>query len=584
MGSSSACIFKDGILLAAVEEERLSRIKNDDSFPILSIKECLKIAEVNIEDVDYISVYWQPWRVLTRIKGTLIKIFTSFISMKSIINSLFKTIFSTQNSNELKHKNGNWIDLFFVKKIINKKLGKFRGKVYYYDHHETHKKYSESLVNWKNFISLSYDGGGEEHSTIISVTQNHNSKIIKKIRWPNSLGHFYSYFTGFLGFKMLEGEYKMMGLAPLGTPKYKDLILNKILILKENGEYEFNTSFCDYHSAIYGNFSEEVQKYLSLRTTDADNISQNHINLASSVQAAFEEALKHLLKWAKNKYPGIENLVLSGGCALNVSANGTILKSNIFKNISLPPAPHDAGCAIGAALITINKKIPQNKISVKSIKTPYLGYSFSNNEILKAFDEMKLSRPVFYNDKDLIDQTCAALISQKIVCWFQGSAEFGPRALGARSFLADPRNDNIRDLMNSKIKKRELFRPFAPSCTVEGLSTFFEINQQSPYMNIVTNVIQSKKSLIPAITHVNGTARIHSVNKNDNEIYHKLLTNFGSLTNVPVLLNTSFNIQEPIVYSPSDAIRTFIKSNTDLLVINNFICDDKWRQNNLQNK
>lgn len=581
MGSSSACIFKDGFLLAAVEEERLSRIKNDDSFPILSILECLKVAQISIEEVDYISVYWQPWRVMTRIRGTLLKMFSSFNSTKTIFIAILRILFSIRISKKKPNKNGSWIDLFFIKKLLIRKIGKFKGKVYYFDHHKTHQKYAESLTSWKNFISLSYDGGGEEHSTIISVTQNGSSKILKKIDWPNSLGHFYSYFTGFLGFKMLEGEYKMMGLAPLGKPVYKDLILKKILILKNNGNYRFNSNFCDYHSALNGIFNEKVEKFLSLKKTHSDNITQSHINLASSVQAVFEEVLSHMLKWSKNKFPNIENLVLSGGCALNVSANGTILKSNLFKNISLPPAPHDAGCAIGAALLLLDKKISKEKIVKKSLMSPYLGYHFSNDEILKVFEELELTRPIYYDEEELIKITCDALMQKKIVCWFQGRSEFGPRALGSRSFLADPRNDNIKEIINLKIKKRELFRPFAPSCNIEAVDNFFEIKQESPYMNIVTNVIKEKINLIPAVVHSDDTARIHTVNKENNPIYYKLIKHFGNLTNVPVLLNTSFNIQEPIVYSPKDAINTFLKSKTDLLVINNFICDENWRKTNL---
>lgn len=583
MGSSSACIFKDGVLIAAVEEERLSRIKNDDSFPVLSILECLKVAQISIEEVDYISVYWQPWRVITRIKGTLLKMFSSFNSFKIIFITILTTLFSIQISKKKTNKNGSWFELFFIKKLINTKIGKFKGKVYYFDHHKTHQKYAESITSWKNFISLSYDGGGEEHSTVISVNQNESSKILKKIDWPNSLGHFYSYFTGFLGFKMLEGEYKMMGLAPLGKPVYKDLILKKILILKENGNYKFNSNFCDYHSARNGIFSEKVEKFLSIKKTNNGNITQSHINLASSVQAAFEEVLSHMLKWCKNKFPNIENLVLSGGCALNVSANGTVLKSNLFKNISLPPAPHDAGCAIGAALLLLDKKISKEKISKKSLISPYLGYNFSNEEILKTFEELNLTKPIYCDEKELLKITCNFLVQKKIVCWFQGRSEFGPRALGSRSFLADPRNDNIKEIINLKIKKRELFRPFAPSCSVDRVNSFFEIKQESPYMNIVTNVIKEKVNLIPAVVHSDGTARVHTVSKENNLIYYKLIKNFENLTNIPVLLNTSFNIQEPIVYSPKDAIKTFLKSKTDLLVINNFICDDNWRQKNLTN-
>jgi len=573
MGASSACIFKNNILLAAVEEERLSRVKNDDSFPILAINECLRIAKISINEISYISIYWQPWRIYTRSIGTLNKILQSKDTFKPMVNSLSKSFFSKTSKKKL--NNGSWIDLFRIKKIIRNRIGPFNGKIFFHDHHLSHQKYAEYISSWKNCIILSYDGGGEDHSTIISVKKNGKTKALKKIKWPNSLGHFYSFFTGFLGFQMLEGEYKMMGLAPLGKPIYKNEILEKILILKSNGEYKLNTKLCDYHAALEGKFSNEIINILGYPRISSSKPTQEHINLASSVQAAFEEAQSHMLVWINKKYPNIKNLIISGGCALNVSANGSILKSVLFENISVPPAPHDAGCAIGAAIITLEKKniLLNSDETSKSIATPYLGAKYSNDDVKKAFHELNIDIPPFYEEDDLISKTVKALSEQKIISWFQGKSEFGPRALGCRSFLADPRNDSIRDIINSKIKKRELFRPFAPSCTIESYNKFFEIEQLSPYMNIVTNVYDDKKKTIPAVTHTDGTARVHTVSKSSNYLYHKLIFEFGKLTGVPVLLNTSFNIQEPIVYSPKDAIQTFLKSDVDLLVINSFILE-----------
>ncbi len=575
MGASSACIFKDNILLAAVEEERLSRVKNDDSFPILSIMECLRIAEVSINEISYISVYWQPWRIYTRSVGTLGKIFQAKQSYKPIINSLSKSLFSKVSKKKL--NNGSWLDLFKIKKIIRKRIGLFNGKIFFHDHHLTHQKYAENINNWKECIILSYDGGGEDHSTVISVKKNGKTRAIKKIKWPNSLGHFYSFFTGFLGFQMLEGEYKMMGLAPLGKPKFKDQILKKILMLKSNGEYKLNTKICDYHAALENKFSKEIINIFGSPRIASSEPTQEHINLACSVQAAFEEAQSHMLNWVNKKYPNIKNLIISGGCALNVSANGSILKSGLFESISVPPAPHDAGCAIGAALITLERKniLLNNDKESDSIVTPYLGAKYLNDDVEKAFLELNMDIPPSYGEDELISKTVKALIDQKIISWFQGKSEFGPRALGGRSFLADPRNDSIRDIINAKIKKRELFRPFAPSCTVESYNQFFEIEQLSPYMNIVTNVKDDKKMVIPAVTHTDGTARVHSVSKSSNYLYHRLISEFGKLTGVPVLLNTSFNIQEPIVYSPKDAIKTFLNSDVDFLVINNFMLEKK---------
>ena len=381
---------------------------------------------------------------------------------------------------------------------------------------------------------------------------------------------------------MLEGEYKMMGLAPYGKPVYKDIILDQILILKEDGSYHFNTKLCDYHGALEGSFNEQLIKLIGYPRINSEDPTEQHLNLASSVQAAFEEAQMHMIKWAKQLYPEIDKLVLSGGCALNVSANGKILNSKLFDKISLPPAPHDAGCSIGAVLAhDYNNGNIFNFSNYKNVNSPYLGRNYSNDEIRNTFSLLNLSIPKKLNDDDLIDFTSTALIEKNIVAWFNGRDEFGPRALGARSFLADPRNDDIRNEINKKIKKRELFRPFAPSVIKEEYGNYFDIKQDSPYMNIVANVLKDKKNIIPAITHIDGTARVHTVAYESNPMYYNLLKKFGEKTGIPVLLNTSFNIQEPIVRSPSDAIKTFLKSGVDLLVIGNYICDTKWKSENL---
>ena len=585
MGSSSACIFKGKKLIAAIEEERITRIKNDGGFPLESIKECLSISGISIEDISTICIYWKPFQLSTRIMGLIKKtIFSlkSHISIKYTFNRVY-SLFLNKKNNLYPEDRGSWLDLFFVRKILKNNIGNFQGKIYFLDHHLTHQTYASAIQNWTNSILLSYDGGGESNSTVLSVNLNNKLINLKKIKWPNSLGHFYSFFTGYLGFRMLEGEYKMMGLAPHGKPIYKDIILDKILILKENGSYSFNTKLCDYHGALHGNFNKKLIRLIGYPRTNGEEPTDKHIDLASSVQAAFEEAQMHMVKWAKEMYPEIDKLVLSGGCALNVSANGKILSSKLFEKISLPPAPHDAGCSIGSVLAYYynNDKIFDFS-SYINVDSPYLGYDFTNDEIREAFNKLKVTIPNKLNESDLINYTTQALIDKNIVAWFNGRSEFGPRALGSRSFLADPRNDNIRDEINKKIKKRELFRPFAPSVIKEECENYFDIKQTSPYMNIVANVLQDKKKIIPAITHIDGTARVHTVSFESNPLYYKLLKKFGEETGIPVLLNTSFNIQEPIVRSPTDAIKTFLKSGVDLLVIGNYICDVNWKKQNLK--
>jgi carbamoyltransferase len=559
MGNSSAALFSDDKLIAAVEEERLTRVKNDGSFPISSIREVLSIADIEISDVDQICVYWDRFRLATRSFETLKKM---IIKPSRAINLLKRIMDLFVNSSANHGNTSGWSDLFKINKIINKNFGKFTGKISFIDHHLCHQLYAESMRDWNTFVSLSYDGGGEEYSTVLSVVQDGRRNILSRHKWPNSLGHFYSTFTGFLGFKMLEGEYKMMGLAPYGKPKYKNLILEKILLLESHGQYKLNTKICDYHAALVNNFSSELKLLFGEPRKKDENPSQFHTDLAASVQAAFEDALAHILSPATSSHPSIKNLVVSGGCALNVTANGKLLSSKMFDQIIIPPAPHDAGCAIGACLAVMDK------VNHVSIKSPYLGRNYSDNEIKAAIrDKCKKEINLLKRD-ELVSITASLLADKKIVAWFQGGAEFGPRALGNRSYLADPRDDKIREEINKKIKKRELFRPFAPSVTLEDANSFFSISQDSPYMNIVSVV---KNDSVPAITHIDKTARVHTVSKESNELYYELIKEFGRITGIPVLLNTSLNIQEPIVYSPADAVKTFIKSEVDALVIGSFL-------------
>lgn len=560
MDNSAAALFLGGQLVAAVEQERLSRIKNDGAFPYLAIDEVLSMEGIGINNVATIAVYWQPWRIGTRAYQTLKKSIT--VPGNSIF--LLSRAFQVLKRSKSEDSSGNWFDLFRIKSLLVKRYGNIKAKVVFVDHHSSHKDYATTMCNWNFFFSLSYDGGGEALSSILTAHQNGRETIISKHYWPNSLGHFYSTFTGFLGFKMLEGEYKMMGLAPYGEPSYKELLLKHIIKLKPRGVYSLNTRICDYHAAIRGKFNKKFLDLFGSRRMEYEQLTQEHINLACSVQNVFEEAQLHMLKFAKKNFPNIHKLYLSGGCALNVTANGRLLNNfKGFNKVMIPAAPHDAGCAIGAAISTINEKIDKTKV-----RSPYLGRFFHAAEIEKTVKKYTNNFNKYEDETDLLKKTAMLLSRGKIIAWFQGRAEFGPRALGSRSFLADPRRDNIREEINKKIKKRELFRPFAPSILMERAKDFFSITQHSPYMNIVAGV-KSKK--LPATTHVDNTSRIHTVTQNQNRRYYSLIKEFEKLTKIPVLLNTSFNIQEPIVYSPEDAFKTFIKSDVDVLVLDNFI-------------
>ncbi len=567
MTNSAACLFQDGHLVCAIENERLTRVKNDDAFPIAAIQECLNIANIQFSDLADIAVYWQPWRISTRALGTLKKFSSSALSRRHICLRI-KEFLNPTESHQI-HRSSSWLDLFLLHRILANAFGVFKAKITYFDHHLTHQLYAEAMRDWTDYASLSYDGGGEQASTVLSVIRGGARETVSVHNWPNSLGHMYSTFTGFLGFKMLEGEYKMMGLAPYGEPIYLDLILSKILRLEEAGRYSLNTLLCDYHAALCNEFHPEFIKLFGAPRRYDEEPTKVHIDLAASAQRAFEIAQQHVLSPLRTLHPNINKLVVSGGCALNVTANGKLLQEKLFEEIIIPPAPHDAGCAIGAAIASLKAK--GIAADPASIRTPYLGSEYNSAEIESIVSKHCNGPTKKLAPADLVEQAAALLANGLIIGWFQGKSEFGPRALGGRSFLADPRRADIQEEVNKKIKKRELFRPFAPSVTEEDAEKFFEIQQSSPYMNIVARVRDGVAKKIPAVTHIDQTARVHTVSKSSNPIYHALLTKFKSITGIPVLLNTSFNIQEPIVQSPNDAMQTFLNSNVDALVIGPYL-------------
>lgn len=573
MGTSAAALVRDGVLVAAIEEERLSRIKNDGAFPFLAIAEVLRLGGVTLAAVDVVCVYWRPWRLGTRIRGTLGKALGSTQARRAIMGRARAALVLGRDGDDAP-ETGSWAQLFRLRRVLSERFGPFSAAIRFHDHHRTHQLYGEAMRDWDRFLSLSYDGGGEAESTVLSLVEDGRRRDLRRIGWPNSLGHFYSFFTGYLGFTMLEGEYKMMGLAPYGRPVFAEAILARVLRLVDDGGYALDTGLCDYHRALRGDFPAGIADLVGPpRAPDAEPTAA-HLDLAASVQAAFEAAQQHLLGWAKARHPQIDRLVLSGGCALNVTANGHILRAGLFREIIAPAAPHDAGCAIGAVLAELaDRGLP----APKDLRSPYLGPGFSDAEIEAAFTGRGLPPPRAVDEDTLIATTVEALAEGKVVAWFQGRTEFGPRALGNRSILADPRDDTIREAINAKIKKRELFRPFAPSIIAEACDAYFELAQDSPYMNILASVRPEKRAAIPAVTHVDGTARVHTVSREANPLYHRLIEAFGVRTGVPILLNTSFNIQEPIVNTPDEAIRTFLASGMDMLAIGNHVCDADWR-------
>lgn len=579
MGDSAAAICVGGRIVAAIEEERISRRKYDGAFPYGAVGECLRIAGLTIADLDQVCVYWQPWRVWTRAARVGVRALTRARDAGAMLARVGAIFSSRGHDHDADYPQlaGRWDDLFRVRRLLRDAFGPFSARISFLDHHTCHAVSGRVLMPTGDALCLTIDGGGEEHSTVIGCFEGGRFTTLKCIRWPNSLGHYYSTFTGYLGFRIREGEYKMMGLAPFGSPRYAKLIRNQMLPPAGDGGYRLNTQLIDYHAALQDRFPSGLIDLLGPPRRPGEAVEERHADIAASAQAVFEEAVFDLLRWAKQQRPNVRQLILAGGCALNATANGKVVDSGQFDRVVVPPAPHDAGGAIGAALIGALRAGGRTSANVVALPHAYLGSSFNNTEIEQAFVAKGLPRPRRLPTGALIAAAADALVAGEVIAWFQGASEFGPRALGNRSFLADPRSADMRERINAKIKHREPFRPFAPSVKAERADEFFVMRQPSPFMNIVSQVRPEKRDMLAAVTHVDGSARVQTVAREVNERYWRLIDAFEVRTGVPVILNTSFNIQEPIVNTPAEAIATFLASNADKLFIGDYVCDDAWR-------
>ena len=578
---SAAALIVDGKIIAAAQEERFSRKKHDSSYPFNAVEFVLKKANLSLNKVDYIVFYEKPFLKFERLLETYLafapKGFKSFSKAMPIWlrEKLFqkKILFD-----ELKNHDKNFNDI---------------NKIYFSEHHYSHAASAFYPSPFKSAVILTLDGVGEWATTTLAKGDEQNLEILKEIHFPHSIGLLYSAFTYYTGFKVNSGEYKVMGLAPYGEPKFKNLILDKLIDLKEDGTFRLNMEYFDYATGlkmINNKFSKLFGQ--PARNLDKDLLTQFHMDIASSIQTVTEEVILRLTKSISKEY-GSKNLCMSGGVALNCVANGKILKEKIFENIWIQPAAGDAGGALGAALALWYKEL-KNKRSESpkdEMQGSYLGPSFDDFEIENDLKRLKAKYTKF-SENDILKIAAEELSKEKTIGWFQGRMEFGPRALGARSIIADPRSNKMQKNLNLKVKFRESFRPFAPSIIREDVSKWFELDCDSPYMLLVANVNKSirkemtseekklfgidklniKRSDIPAVTHVDYSARIQTVHKNTNPRYYKLLQSFKKITGCPVLVNTSFNIRgEPIVCSVEDAYRCFMGTNLDILICGNFI-------------
>ena len=585
---SAAALILDGKIIAAAQEERFSRKKHDSSYPFHSVEYVLKEARLKLSEIDYIVFYEKPFLKFERLLETYLafapKGFKSF-SMSMPIWLREKLFQKKMLFNELKIHDKRFQDI---------------NKIYFSEHHFSHAASAFYPSPFEKAAILTLDGVGEWATTTVAYGEGRDLEISKEIHFPHSIGLLYSAFTYYTGFKVNSGEYKVMGLAPYGEPKFKNLILNKLIDLKDDGTFRLNMDYFDYATGLKM-INEKFSKLFGQpeRNSQKDLLTQFHMDVASSIQSVTEEIVLRLAKSIAKDHNS-KNLCMAGGVALNCVANGKILKEKIFENIWIQPAASDAGGALGAALALWHKELKNERFyPIKDeMQGSYLGPSFNDNEIEKHLISLGATYEKF-SEEDLLKITAKELSQEKTIGWFQGRMEFGPRALGARSIIADPRSDKMQKILNLKVKFRESFRPFAPSVIREDLSKWFELDSDSPYMLLVANVhktirkemtneekklfgidkLNIKRSDIPAVTHVDYSARIQTVHEDTNLKYYKLLQYFKKITNCPIIVNTSFNVRgEPIVCTIQNAYKCFMGTDLDMLVCENFILyKDKQR-------
>jgi len=559
---SSAAIFKDGKLIAASEEERFRRIKHWAGFPSMSIMFCLSELGISLSDVDFISIGRDPKAKM------LNKIFYTISSLLKINSLLFDRILNSKKINNIES------ELFEISGLDRKII---KNKLHYVEHHRSHLASAFFASPFEESAILSIDGSGDFTTTMIAIGRGNKIEILDSIDFPVSAGLFYTAFTQYLGFPHYGDEYKIMGLAPYGEPKFYNEI-RSLLKFKKDGLFDWDSSYfinpneikLDYHNNIPTVsilFSKKLENLLGIARKNGEDLNQRHKDIAASVQKVCEDLILHILNSLQKK-TGIKNICIAGGVAQNSVANGKILENTKFENLYIPSAGHDAGISMGAALYTYNHTLSQPRIS--PIYTAYTGSKFSNDEI----ERLLISREIKYerlDDEKLFDIITDKLIEPGVVGWFSGRAEFGPRALGARSILADPRNNQAKELLNLKIKRRESFRPFAPSILEEYTGDFFTKVEKVPFMEKVFPIKLEKQALIPAVTHVDGTGRLQTVMKEINPRYYALIDKFRQKTGIPILLNTSFNENEPIVNTPEEALNCFLRTEMDMLVLENCV-------------
>lgn len=590
---SAAALIVDGHIVAAAQEERFSRKKHDESFPVQAISYCLEEAGISLADVDYVAFYDKPFLKFERLLETYLA-------------------FAPKGFRSFQRALPIWLkEKLFQKDMLCKLLKRYdenfdwQNKLLFGEHHQSHAASAYYPSPFDEAVVLTMDGVGEWATTSLAIGRGNKLEMIREIHFPHSLGLLYSAFTYYTGFKVNSGEYKVMGLAPYGSPKYADIIKKHIIDIKDDGSFRMDMSYFDYCTGL----TMTNNKFASLfgrptRTKEDDELEQFHMDIAASVQAVTEEIVLKLTRSLANEFD-IKNLCLAGGVALNCVANGKIVKDGSFKNIWVQPASGDAGGALGAAQTAYFHHLGMPRTTQAgndAMQGSYLGPSFAQNDIEERLKKVGAKFETF-DITEVIQKTADALSNERAIGWMQGRMEFGPRALGGRSIIADPRSARMQKTLNLKVKYRESFRPFAPSVLAEDVSDWFDIDCTSPYMLFVADIVTKRqrqmsdderslfgieklnipRSDIPAVTHVDYSARIQTVHAQTNSSYHALISEFKKITECSVLVNTSFNVRgEPIVCTPEDAFRCFMGTELDNLVIGNCFLRKEDQDENLK--
>ncbi|HLD73266.1 MAG TPA: carbamoyltransferase [Candidatus Nanoarchaeia archaeon] len=561
---SSAALLKDGIIVAAAQEERFTRKKHDTSFPLNSIKYCLESQNITINQIDYIGFYEKPFLKLERMLHQHLEMFP--FSLKTFLSSL-----------------PSWInEKLRVPKIIKKKL-KYQRDILFIEHHLAHAASSFLASPFKKAAILTVDGVGEWTTTAYGLGDDKEINLLKEIIFPHSLGLLYSAITAYLGFSVNNSEYKVMGLSPYGImDKNQNAYYSKlkqVIDLKEDGSYRLDLSYFVYHYKDRMPSQKMCQLLGGPIRKKESEVTQRHKDIAAASQMLYEEALFKMLNHLHQETK-CDHLVLAGGCGLNSVANGKILKNTPFKRIWIQPDAGDGGTSIGAALYIYNTILGKERKYV--LKDAFLGPGYTTSEIKSFLDQNGIKYSEFQNDKDLVQKTAKLIYENNVIGWYQGRMEWGPRALGSRSILSNAGNPQMQDILNLKVKHREKFRPFAPVVCEDDALDYFECDQPVPeptdFMLMVYPIVKEKRELIPAVTHVDGSGRLQSIRRTQNAKYYDLIKEFGKLSGVPILINTSFNIRgEPIVCSPYDAYKCMMGTGIDCLVMDKFLI---WRKDN----